>query len=100
MKATKKPLSSRDWFGKASAGLVLGFLLALGAGGLFKTTAGLEDTFFSTKGQLSMWMMSPIWALVVSFCFLFRSGLRAWGWLFAANIVIWGLIAMQGGLAL
>ncbi|MCB2060033.1 MAG: hypothetical protein R3E09_06115 [Novosphingobium sp.] len=93
------PLSSRDWFGKASAGLILGFLLALGAGGLFKVAAGVGETFFSTKGQFAMWMMSPVWALVLSLCFLFRSSLRAWLWLAAANLVLWALLASLGGLA-
>ena len=83
----RRALTSRDWFGKASAGLVLGFLLALGAGGLFKTLAGLDDTFFSTKGQLAMWMMAPIWAAVLSFSFMYRSPARAWGWLALANLV-------------
>ncbi|MCB2073780.1 MAG: hypothetical protein H6917_16465 [Novosphingobium sp.] len=95
----RRPLSSRDWFGKASAGLVLGFLLALGAAGLFKILAGVGETFFSTKGQLAMWMMAPVWALAVSLCFLFRSGLRAWGWLALANLALWSLIALLGGLA-
>lgn len=90
-------LSSRDWFGKASAGLVLGFLLALGAGGLFKTMSGVGDTFFSTKGQLAMWMMSPVWALVFSFCFMFRSGGRAWIWLAGANLLVWAAIWGLGG---
>ena len=95
----RRPLSSRDWFGKASAGLILGFLLALGAAGLFKMATGVEETFFSTKGQFAMWMMSPVWALTVSLCFLFRSGLRAWVWLAAANLVLWALLASLGGLA-
>jgi len=97
----KKELSSRDWFGKSAAGLILGFLLALGAAGLFKLLAGVGlggDSFFSTKGQFSMWLMSPIWALTLSFCFLFRSGLRAWLWLAAANVLVWAPIVLSGGL--
>ncbi|WP_337185623.1 hypothetical protein [Phenylobacterium sp.] len=95
----KRALTSRDWFGKSSAGLLLGFFLALGAGGLFKALAGVGDTFFSTKGQLAMWMMAPVWALVLSFCFMFRSTARAWGWLAAANVVLWGAIWALGGIA-
>lgn len=94
----KHQLSSSDWFGKASAAMVLGFLLALGAAGLFRTLAGIDDAYFSTKGQFSMWMMAPIWALILSLCFFFRSGARAWTWLAAANVVLWGLIALLGGL--
>lgn len=95
-----KPLTSRDWFGKSSAGLVLGFLLALGISGLFKLTTGLGDTFFSLKGQFSMWMIAPIWALILSFCFFFGSSLRAWGWLALANIILWSALWALGGIAL
>lgn len=95
----KRALSSKDWLGKSSAGLILGFLLALGAGGLFKVLGGVGDTFFSTKGQLAMWLMAPVWAGVLSFCFMFRSSARAWGWLGLANLVLWGALYMLGGLA-
>lgn len=95
-----RQLTSRDWFGKSSAGLILGFLLALGLSGLFKLATGLGDTFFSLQGQFSMWMMSPIWGLVLSFCFLFPSSRSAWGWLTLANIVLWGAVWLLGGLAL
>lgn len=96
----KYQLSSRDWFGKASAALILGFLLALGSAGLFRTLGGLEDAYFSTKGQFSMWLMAPVWALILSFCFFFRSGTRAWLWLAGANVVLWGVVALLGGLKL
>lgn len=92
-------LSSRDWFGKASAGLVLGFALALGLSGLLAWAVGVGDTYFSPKGQLAMWVMAPIWCLVLSFCFLFRSGLRAWGWLGLATMVVWGMLFAGGRLA-
>jgi len=98
--ATKRPLSSRDWFGKTLAGLILGFFLALGLAGLLRVLANDGLPFFSARGQLSMWLMAPVWGLVLSFCFLFRSSLRAWGWLFVANLPIWGLTALLGGLRL
>lgn len=97
---TKRPLSSRDWFGKTMAGLVLGFFLALGLAGLLRVLVNGGLPFFSARGQLSMWLMAPVWGLVLSFCFLFRSSLRAWGWLFLANLPIWGLTALLGGLRL
>jgi len=95
----KRELTSRDWFGKVSAGLVLGFLLALGAGGLFKVLVGAGDTFFSTKGQIAMWLMAPVWSLVVAFCFMFRSTARAWLWLALANVVAWGALFLLGGIS-
>ena len=67
--------------------------------GLFKVLGGVGDTFFSTKGQLAMWLMAPVWAGVLSFCFMFRSSARAWGWLALANLVLWGALYMLGGLA-
>lgn len=94
-----KPLTSRDWFGKASAGLVLGFLLALACSGLFKLAAGLGDTFFSLQGQFAMWMISPIWGLILSFCFFFGSARRAWGWLALANALLWAALWGLGGVA-
>lgn len=90
--------SSRDWFGKVSAAVILGFVLALGSAGLFRALSGVDNAYFTTKGQFSMWMMAPVWALVLSFCFLFRSGWRAWLWLAGANIAVWGAIALLGGL--
>ncbi|PNU02706.1 hypothetical protein A8V01_25895 [Novosphingobium guangzhouense] len=92
-------LTSRDWLGKASAGLILGFVLALGLSGLLAWAIGVSDTFFSTKGQLAMWSMSPVWCLVLSLCFLFRSGLRAWTMLALASAVVWAGVYATGMLA-
>ena len=96
----RQPLSSRDWFGKVSAAAVLGFLLALGISGLFRIAAYAGQPFCSTAGQFSMWIISPVWALALSLCFLFRSGLRAWAWLLAANFAVWIAIVLLGGLPL
>ena len=95
----KPPLTSRDWFGKASAGVILGFFLALGCAGLVKLSMDIGEAFFSTKGQFAMWLMSPVWALTISLCFLFRSSLRAWIWLALGNFVVWLPIIISGGLA-
>jgi hypothetical protein len=92
-----RPLSSRDWFGKASAGLVMGFLLALGLAGLMRALLGLKEAFFSLPGQFTMWAMSPVWSLVLSFCFMFRSGVRAWVALGAANALLWAIVWLLGG---
>lgn len=92
----KREISSRDWFGKVSAGLILGFLLALGISGLFRHSLGVEDAFISTKGQFAMWLISPIWAGILSFCFLFSSPRSAWGWLGLSSGIIWALLIMLG----
>lgn len=92
------PLTSKNWFGKTAAGVILGFALALGLSGLFRISGGIEEAFFSTRGQVAMWMMAPIWALILSFVFMFRTTTRAWGWLLVANVIVWGAIVLTGGL--
>lgn len=92
-------LSGRDWFGKASAGLILGLAIALGVSGLLSAAMGLKDTYFSLQGQFTMWMMAPVWCLILSFCFLFRSGTRAWIVLGATTGAIWFVLFLIGRLA-
>lgn len=92
-------LSSRNWFGKASAGLVLGLAIALGASGLLAAALDLKETNFSLPGQVTMWMMGPVWSFILAFCFLFRSGLRAWTVLGAAAGIIWLVLFCMGKVA-
>ncbi|MFT4027851.1 MAG: hypothetical protein QM676_13770, partial [Novosphingobium sp.] len=86
-------LTSRNWFGKASAAVVPGFTLTLALTCIFAALFMEGDAYFSPQGQMAMWLVSPIWCLILSFCFLFRSSARAWGWLAAANLVAWALYA-------
>ena len=90
-------LSSKNWFGKASAGAVLGLALALALACLFVVITDGETRFTSPRGMFAMWMISPVWAGVLSFCFLFRSGWRAWGWLGLANILGWSAVLLAKG---
>lgn len=90
--AKQPPLSSRNWFGKASAGLIMGFVLALGLTGAFAWFGPGEVGYFSAQSQVTMWMMGPLWAGILSFCFLFRTGLRAWLWLGGASALVWGIL--------
>ncbi len=96
----KRALTSKDWFGKVSAGVLLGFALALGVSGLLPTLGIGSLSFLKTSGQFMMWLISPVWATVISLCFMFSSGLRAWLWLGAANIAVWGALALMGALKL
>lgn len=84
-----RELTSRDWFSKASAGLVLGFAIALGLSGLLDWAVGVRDLYMDVRGSVAMWLMGPVWCAVLSFCFLFRSGARAWAMLGAATAAIW-----------
>lgn len=77
----------RDWFGKASAGAILGLGLALSLIGLY---AYLGPGGINAPGGRYATMRhleSFIWIGVFGFCFLFRSGLAAWLWLGVANLV-------------
>ncbi|MGB8601405.1 MAG: hypothetical protein WCD42_04335 [Rhizomicrobium sp.] len=79
------PLSSRNWLGKLSAGVIAGFALALVGSGLFYH---LVPGGGAGKMQLAMWLMAPVWAGVISFCFLFRNGVRAWVWLGGSAVLL------------
>ena len=76
-----------DWWGKASAGVILGFGLALSLVGLcaYLAPGGIN----APGGRYSM-MRYPeafVWIAAFGFCFLFRSGRAAWAWLGAANLI-------------
>gem|GEM_PF-1664328 len=87
--------STKSWLVKSSAGLILGFLLCLGLTGLLLRYGFGEVSTFSAHGQFLMWLMSPGWLLVVSLSFLFRSGLKAWLYLGAANLLVWALVLVN-----
>lgn len=92
-------LTSRDWFGKVSATVVLGFTLSLALTCAFEAMFSSGDAYFSAQGQIAMWLMAPIWCALLSFCFLFRSTARAWSWLAVANLLAWALYAAIRALA-
>lgn len=87
-------LTSRDWFGKASAATVLGFPLTTALTCTFATLFSTDADAFSAQRQLAMWLASPIWCAILGLCFLFRSGVRAWVWLALANLAAWALYAV------
>ncbi len=91
-------LTSRNWFGKASAGTILGLAIAVGISGLLSWALGIGDTYFSLPGQFTMWIVSPIWCGILSFCFLFRSGARAWAILGLATAAVWLALLATGKL--
>lgn len=87
----RRPLRP-DWISKTLAGAILGFALAVGCSGLFGLlTPGLV---MGAKTQLMMWMIFPIWLAVLGGCYLFRSGLRAWSWLGAINLLVLGALLL------
>ncbi|MCG2840672.1 hypothetical protein L6Q21_06745 [Sandaracinobacter sp. RS1-74] len=82
-------LSSRDWFGKSVAAVLLGFLLGIGISGLWGWLGIGGITGGPAKMQLNMWMVSPVWALTCAFVFFFPSTRAAWGWLALMNAIVW-----------
>lgn len=84
--------TSRSWFGKVSAAFLPGFALSIGLTVLFCHVAGVQDSFFDARGQMAMWAVAPLWTGLLSFCFFFRSGPRAWAWIGAANLIVWGAL--------
>ncbi len=88
------PLTSKSWFGKVSAAVVLGFALSIALTCTFSAIFSKGDDHFTAQGQLAMWLVSPIWCLILGLCFLFRSTARAWAALALANLVAWAIYAL------
>lgn len=76
----------RDWLSKALAGVLLGFSLAMTLSGIV-AWLGPDGPAATNKFQWVMWLVSPLWLGVLSFCWLFRSGRHAWLQLGAANLL-------------
>lgn len=86
---------TRHWFAKGLAGLVLGLVIGLGVSGLI-AWAGPGGTDAPGKYMVVMWAVVPVWMLVLTFCFLFKSGWRAWVWLGGVALLLHaGLLVCQ-----
>ncbi|WP_430461767.1 hypothetical protein ACQUQU_02985 [Thalassolituus sp. LLYu03] len=82
-----------DWWRKTLAGAVGGFLLALSLVGIF-AWAGPGGISAPDKVQFNMWMITPLWLLIFSLVYLFRTGNRALFWLTVANLISWTLLSL------
>ena len=76
-----------DWWGKASAGVILGFGLALSLVGLYAYLGSGGIDAPGGRYSLMRYMEVLVWTAVFGLCFLFRSGRAAWGWLGAMNLL-------------
>lgn len=77
-----------DWISKSLAGVLLGAALALGASAIFaKLASGIPTPL---RSQIGMWLTAPVWMSTASSVYFFASGRRAWLWLGAANVIVWG----------
>lgn len=81
-----------DWWAKTSAGVLLGFGLAMALVGLlaYLGPGGIAapDGRFTTL----RFLMPFVWIAVFGLVFLFRSGRAAWLWLGGANLLAFALL--------
>ena len=82
-----------DWFTKTLAGLILGFIFAIGCSDLFMNLA--DDTALNARVQIAMWMVFPIWLTWFGLAFAFRKGLHAWLALGGLNVLIFSFIKLS-----
>ena len=91
--ASRKPQAEirPDWWSKSLGVILLGFAMAVALSGLF-AWAGPGGVQAVNKFQFNMWLIAPLWLGIVSFGFLFRSGLRCWLWLGGANLLAYAAL--------
>ena len=87
MSKTSFQYTSRDWLSKSSAGVILGFVIAIALSSIYGRIGPGGLFWGGAEPQFVMWMVWPIWTGILSFCFLFRTGVRAWLWLGLAALV-------------
>lgn len=86
-----KPIDSA-WFLKGLAGLVLGFLLAIGCSRVFiQLTPAMIQT---AQVQLAMWMVMPIWLTALGISFAFRTAVQTWLSLGILNLLVFSVSAL------
>ena len=86
MTSTKNPGLQADLWSKTLAGVVLGWTLALALVGLF-AWLGPGGIKAPDKVQFNMWLIAPVWMLILAPVYLFPSGRQAWGVLLGLNIL-------------
>ncbi|KZN54715.1 hypothetical protein N474_17550 [Pseudoalteromonas luteoviolacea CPMOR-2] len=75
------------WWGKTLAGIFAGFFLSIGIVGIFAwlgpdgLTQQITEEQRLWKTQFNMWIITPIWLLILSFVYLFKTSREAWTWL-------------------
>lgn len=95
----KNPIKP-DWWLKTFAGAVLGFTLAFALCGLF-AWLGPGGISAPHKVQLVMWIIAPLWLLLFSASYFFRTGVQAVLYLLLGNLAAYlGLFSLNGVLQL
>jgi hypothetical protein len=75
---------ARDLWGKTLAGAALGLALAMALSALVAWFTPGGPTV-PNKFQFVMWLVSPLWLIVLGGVYCFRDARQAWSWLGAAN---------------
>lgn len=80
----------KDYLSKTLAAVILGLGIAFAGSALIAwgTPGGPAAP---NKFQFVMWIVSPLWTLVLALVYLFRNGRRAWLVLGLANLVLFGV---------
>lgn len=78
------------WWMKTFAGLILGLTLTYALVAIF-AWYGPGGIDAPAKVQFNMWMIAPIWLLIFSFTYLFKTGFKAFIYLGSANIVFYAI---------
>lgn len=94
MSKPPQKFTTDQWIYKVLAALLPGTLLVCAVMGVVGVLCHADGSPRSASGQYLMWMAALLWSALLSVCFLFRSGVQAWGLLAAANGVVWGLFVL------
>lgn len=86
------------WWFKTLAGSVLGLTLAYVLVAIF-AWYGPGGINAPTKVQFNMWLITPIWLLVLSLTYLFKTGIKAITYLGAANAALYSIFFLLGWLS-
>lgn len=82
-----------DWLSKTLAGVICGLLIAFVCAG-FYAWYGPGTIHSGGKSQFVMWLVTPIWLLILAGVYLFPSGRRAWTVLFISAALLYSVFFM------
>lgn len=82
------------WVVKTCAGLVLGLSLSYAIVAIY-AWFGFGGINAHTKVQFNMWMIPPIWLVVFSLVYLFKTGIKAVVYLSAANLFFYSVFIIM-----
>lgn len=81
------------WWTKTLAGLILGLTLAYAVVAIF-AWYGPGGIDAPVKVQFNMWLISPIWLLIFSCTYMFKTGLKAISYLLLVNVIVYSIFLL------